>query len=710
LRIAITGGTGFIGRHLANAHLKNGDDVTVLTRRSLSNPEKGLSYVLGNLLDNQFDFSTFINNADILYNCAGELSDEKLMFPLHVESVDRLLQAALLEAERSGRPIHWVQLSSVGAYGPNPDGANVERIVTEETATFPVGSYETTKTRSDELVMRANGHPLFSCSVLRPSNVFGTDMANNSLRQLGRIVDKGIFFYIGKKDTIATYVHVDDVVRAMVLCGTDPRARGEIFNISNDCLLEEMIGAMAKSFDKPPPSLRAPEPLVRALVGSIGKALPLPLSSSRIDTFVSRTQYPHVKLKQVLGFMPRISVISSIGNIVKSKVGTDQTIRQKKTKIAIIAPAELTFKAFLLNHILALQDTHEVVVITNTFNKNFLKSYGATVKIQPLAIVREISFFQDLSCFFKLLSIIKTSRFDLLFSVTPKAGLLTMLAGFILATPIRIHMFTGQIWATRKGIGRLFFKLVDWLMAKLSTNILADSLSQRKFLEDEGVVPPGRLEVLADGSICGVNEHRFKPDPDARSKLRAKYFIPDDALVFLFLGRLKRDKGVLDLAIAINNIHRDGNQQVYLLIVGPDEEGLREQIEEVCESCLDKLHFIGFTDEPEIFMTVADVLCLPSYREGFGLVVIEAAACGIASVASRIYGLTDAVQDGVTGLLHEPGMVLELQACLMRFVDDKDLQVQMGQAARKRAITLFGEKRVTDELVYYLDGLIKKCG
>ena len=710
MRIAITGGTGFIGRRLVAAHFGRGDEVAVLTRKTLASSKKGLSYIKGDLLDKQLDFSALVEKVDILYNCAGEISDEKLMFPLHVESTDRLLQATLLEAERSGKAIHWVQLSSVGVYGPNQGGASAERIVTEDTTTRPIGSYEITKTQSDELVMRANAHPLFSYSILRPSNVFGADMPNNSLRQLGKVVGKGLFFYIGKTNATATYVHVDDVVEAMILCGKDPRARAQVFNISNDCLLAEMIGAMAKALGKPVPSFRVPELPVRALVYFMGKVFTLPLSPSRIDAFVSRTQYPHTKLKQVLNFSPKFSVASSIGIVVRTDSESNEAKPRKKIKIAIIAPREMTVKAFLLNHIRALQNVYDVTVITNTSNEGFLIDSGISAKVVVLGIVSEVSFIRDLICLFKLMLIFKTNRFDLIFSVAPKSGLLAMLAGFILKTPIRIHMFVGQVWATRKGVGRLFFKSIDRLMAKMSTHVLADSLSQGKFLEDEGVIPRGRLVVLADGSICGVNEVRFQPDVDSRAEVRAKFMIPDDAVVFLFLGRLKRIKGVLELALAMNNIHEDGHHQVHLLIVGPDEEGLRPQIEKACESCLDKLHFVGYTSEPEIFMTAADVFCAPSYREGFGLVTIEAAACEIPSVVSRVYGLTDAVEEGVTGLLHQPKNVSEIQACLIRFINDKDLRIRMGQAARKRAITLFNEKRVTGEFVKYLDNLIKNIG
>lgn len=324
MRIAITGGTGFIGHRLVTAHLKKGNDVALLTRKHLINPEKGLLYIKGDLLDEQLDFSAFVNNVDILYHCAGESTDEKLMFPLHVESTERLLQATLREVERSGNTIHWVQLSSVCVYGPSREGANIERIITEETATRPVDSYGTTKTQSDELVMRANAHPLFSYSILRPSKVFGADMPSNSLRQLSKFVGKGLFFYIGKANSVAPYVHVDDVIEAMILCGTDSRAQGEIFNISNDCLFEEMIGGMAKALDKKVSSIRIPELLARALVSSMGKLFPLPLSSSRIDAFVSRTQYPYAKLKRALDFSPKISVVNSIEKTFKAKMKAEE--------------------------------------------------------------------------------------------------------------------------------------------------------------------------------------------------------------------------------------------------------------------------------------------------------------------------------------------------------------------------------------------------
>jgi lipopolysaccharide/colanic/teichoic acid biosynthesis glycosyltransferase len=162
----------------------------------------------------------------------------------------------------------------------------------------------------------------------------------------------------------------------------------------------------------------------------------------------------------------------------------------------------------------------------------------------------------------------------------------------------------------------------------------------------------------------------------------------------LFVGRLNTDKGVLDLAAAFRAIAEE-RHDVHLLIVGPDESALRPRIEDACGRHVDRLRFLEFTSRPEDAMAAADVLCLPSYREGFGSVVVEAAACGLPAVASRIYGVIDALEADRTGLLHEPGDVGELTRQLRRIVADACLRQTLGVAARQRALAEFPIGRLT---------------
>jgi len=239
---------------------------------------------------------------------------------------------------------------------------------------------------------------------------------------------------------------------------------------------------------------------------------------------------------------------------------------------------------------------------------------------------------------------------------------------------------------------------MDKVLARATTHVLVDSPSQRDFLVREGVVSEDKSRVIANGSICGVDVTRFRPDPEWKRRIRNLYGIPEDGVVFLFVGRLKVDKGVLDLAHAFSRLG-ESCARAWLLVVGPDEEGLRPRIETICSAAGRRLRVEGATGEPEQYMAAADVFCLPSYREGFGSVVIEAASAGIPAVASNIYGVTDAIEAGVTGLLHAPGDVDALQSAMGRMCDDIPLREMLGRAARLRAHRLFARDEVTSALV-----------
>jgi lipopolysaccharide/colanic/teichoic acid biosynthesis glycosyltransferase len=189
--------------------------------------------------------------------------------------------------------------------------------------------------------------------------------------------------------------------------------------------------------------------------------------------------------------------------------------------------------------------------------------------------------------------------------------------------------------------------------------------------------------------------------------------IPSDGVVMSFIGRLNADKGVLDLAAAFKAI-ADERLDAHLLIVGPDETALRPRIVAACGRHIDRVRFLEFTNRPEDAMAAADILCLPSYREGFGSVIIEAAACGLPTVASRIYGIVDAVEAERTGLLHAPGDVGELTRQLRRLVTDAELRRALGAAARERALAQFSVERLTTaQLALYaelLDGVPAAAG
>jgi glycosyltransferase involved in cell wall biosynthesis len=369
-------------------------------------------------------------------------------------------------------------------------------------------------------------------------------------------------------------------------------------------------------------------------------------------------------------------------------------------RLCYVVSSEMTLAAFLADHIAAAAGSYSVSVAMNTGDERALRNRDIPAELLRAPIERAIAPWQDLRALWVLYRHFCGARFDLVHSVSPKAGLLGMLAAWMARVPRRVHTFTGQVWANKRGWRRELFKSADRLIAVLTTHALVDSPSQRDFLVKEGVLSVAKACVIGKGAICGVDRERFKPDIEVRQRVRRELEVAETAILLLFVGRINRDKGVLDLARAFAHLavrHRD----VFLLLVGPDEQGMLDEIRSSCDDALPRLRHVDFTPEPEFYMAAADILCLPSYREGFGMVVIEAAAAGLPAVASRIYGITDAVADGQTGILHAPGDVAGIESALERLMADPDLRSRMGAAARERALRDFSMERISGELLAF---------
>lgn len=376
-------------------------------------------------------------------------------------------------------------------------------------------------------------------------------------------------------------------------------------------------------------------------------------------------------------------------------------------KICFVAASPLTLRVFMRNHMLRLAERYEVTAVANFSAEDLNGDWFPGVRLVSIPIARQINLLADLRALVALLRFFRSERFDAVHSVTPKAGLLAMTAARLAGLPHRIHCFTGQVWATRNGLGRVLLKSADRVVAGIANHALADSVSQREFLESEAVVHRGQVEVLGAGSIAGVDLERFRPDEEVRRRIRAEWGVPHNACLLLFVGRLNRDKGVLDLAQAFAELNLD-RDDIWLVVVGPDEAGVSNEFERLCGNASSHVRRINYTATPEHAMAAADIFVLPSYREGFGSVVIEAAACGVPAVVSRIYGLTDAVEENVTGLMHSPGDVAALCDCMKRLCTDSALRLRMGNVARIRAQADFSMHTVTSALVSYYEKVLGK--
>ena len=367
--------------------------------------------------------------------------------------------------------------------------------------------------------------------------------------------------------------------------------------------------------------------------------------------------------------------------------------------MAVVTSVPLQVRFFLVNHIVNFHKRYEITIISNLLTqKKLLNILPKEVLTHHISIRREINLIADIKTLLQLIFYFYRKKFRVVYSISPKAGLLCMFAAWFVCVPIRIHSFTGQVWVTQKGMLKLLLKFIDRITAKLATVVIVDSSSQRDFLIDNHVVTEGKSLVLGDGSISGVDVDRFCIKPSVRKKIRADLDVDDSTIIFLFVGRLKKVKGVFELARSFTNISK-GRNDLALLFVGPDEENIQDDLKSITLDCNSTALFVPYTTVPEDYFTASDIYCLPSYREGFGSTIIEAAACGLPAIGSNIYGITDAILDGETGVLVEKGNVDALASAMLSLVNDPSLRKKMGESAKQRAIEKFHQQRLSDELM-----------
>ncbi len=344
-----------------------------------------------------------------------------------------------------------------------------------------------------------------------------------------------------------------------------------------------------------------------------------------------------------------------------------------------------------------------VVVITSPGPELRRIAWGVRLRHVPLRIGRTFHPLWDVVALVRLTGLLRRGKFDIVHSTTPKGGLLTAIAGRLAGTRVRIHTFTGQPWVTLRGPMALIARFADRVIGTLDTHCYADSESQRQFLVEKGIVRGEKISVIGEGSIAGVDLSRFDPvrfTPAHRTALRASLGISDQSKLVLFVGRICVDKGVGELLEAFRQAV-DAGIDTDLVLVGPFDPPAPQDNPVLTSPHLNhpRVHHVGYTDLPEEYMAAADLLCLPSYREGFGTVVIEAAAMGVPALATNIYGLRDAVADRATGVLVPPKDARSIAEKLISLLTAPQELARLGQAARERTQKLFDARVVNENVV-----------
>ena len=342
----------------------------------------------------------------------------------------------------------------------------------------------------------------------------------------------------------------------------------------------------------------------------------------------------------------------------------------------------------LNNFLLRSKYDFEVYVIGN--NVSFYKNQYNNIKFIDISIKRKINLLSDIYAVLLLCYLMLKYRPTIVHSIMPKAGLLTSISGFLTKRPIRIHTFTGQVWANKNGLKRKILIFLDKLMVVLNTNNLTDSPSQSVFLFNNGVSQNGKLiPCLGIGSLSGVDIENFNYNILLQNRpiIRKKLNIKENEFVLLFLGRKSIVKGIINLFESFNDLT---DLNLKLLFIGPDESG--GKLDELLYKYSHLTHKIIHLDSVSFrqqYIIAADLLCLPSSIEGFGSIVIDSAALGVPSIGFNIVGLVDAIENNKTGILVENGSSSKFALAIRYLVENEIVYNTLKNNCISRVVNFF---------------------
>lgn len=324
------------------------------------------------------------------------------------------------------------------------------------------------------------------------------------------------------------------------------------------------------------------------------------------------------------------------------------------------------------------------------------------VRAHPVEVIRPLRPWNDLQTLRALLRIIDAERPEIIHAHTPKGALLGLLAGWLTHAPHRIYHLRALPLETQRGPARWLLYASELLVARLATRIVAISPSLRDRYHAWPALRRAPVTVLGAGSGNGVDATgRFNPAriaPQRLTDFRRTIGLPDDARAVCFVGRLATDKGLLELHQAWQELRRR-YPDLWLILAGDEDE--RQAVDgSLLQAfrCDPRVCTPKFVDERELVFAAATLHVMPTYREGFGSVLLEAAAMATPSVASRVTGCVDAVLDGVTGTLVPPRSVPDLVEAISRYLEDPALCARHGAMARRRALDEFAPERIWSAL------------
>lgn len=387
------------------------------------------------------------------------------------------------------------------------------------------------------------------------------------------------------------------------------------------------------------------------------------------------------------------------------------TTSAEKKKICIITTVTMTVDYFIKDTFKAYHDNGYEVCLMCNMDEEYIKNLPPYVKPLPVKMERGVSL-SGVGAMFKMLKIFKKEKFDIVQYTTPNASLYASIASFLARVPVRLYCQWGLLFVSFEGIKRKIFKFIEKFTCSLSTFVAPDSFGNLKLCREMGFYSEEKSGVVYNGSACGVDLTRFdnKRKAEYRKAIREQYGFSDDDIVMGFLGRLMKDKG-FDEMMGAFDILKEKHPNLKLFFVGYEEKSDRED-PKMLELFYENPRVVrtgGRVYDPERYMAAMDIYVFPSYREGFGTVVIESAAMELPLVISDIPGPTDGVIRDETAFVVPVKTVEPLAEKIEQLILDKELREKMGKAGRKLVEEKFDSKNLIGEIVKHRNSLIEKA-
>lgn len=385
-------------------------------------------------------------------------------------------------------------------------------------------------------------------------------------------------------------------------------------------------------------------------------------------------------------------------------------------RIGLVHVTTVAWSLFFFRGQARFMQSRQLTVTAVTSPGKELEEFGESegLKTHGVEMRRAIAPVHDIGAIYRLVRALNSIRPTIVHAHTPKGGLIGMIAAWLTRTPVRIYHIRGLPYMTAIGHRRTVLKWTERISCKLAHEVFCVSHSIRDVAITDGICPANKIKVFLGGSGNGVdavgryNSGRIScADRDA---LLAQLGISAEETVIGFVGRVVRDKGIEEL-VASWLLLRSRYPQVRLLLIGP-----LEPQDPISKDTLAKLmndrrvRLLGDVADPSTYYALMDMVVLPSYREGFPNVPLEAASMGIPVVATNIPGCVDAVEDGVTGTLVPPRDPLALQEAIEMYLNNPDLRKAHGEAGRERVLREFRQEDIWEAIYQEYVSLLTERG